>query len=144
MSPSLKPKDHAEAVALFRAQVIGPLTARSLSHGDLAEELRHLGKRRFCPPWLSHSRTYSVTTLERWYYDYRKLGFEGLRPRPRSDRGYARALTQKQRDLILQIAQERPEVSVTVLVRTLVADGRLNKGEVSENDRSPFTGGPWP
>ena len=132
MPDSLKPKDHAEAVALFRAQVIGPLTARELSHGDLAEQLRRLAAKPFRPPWMAHSRTYAVTTLERWYYRYKAHGHEGLRPRPRSDRGYAQALTDEQRQLILRIAEERPEVSVTVLVRTLVADGRLQDDEVSE------------
>ena len=33
----LTPKDHAEAVATFRHAVIGPVCARELSHGDLAE-----------------------------------------------------------------------------------------------------------
>ena len=132
MTESIRPKDHAEAVALFRAQVIGPLTARDLGHGELAEELRALSERRFRPPWLDHSRTYAPATLERWYYAYRAGGLEALKPARRSDRGYAQALTEEQRTLVLEIAQERPEVSVSVLLRTLVADGRLGEGEVSE------------
>ena len=132
MSESIRPKDYAEAVALFRAQVIGPLIARELSHGDLAEEIRKLTQRPFHPPWLGHSRTYARATLERWYYAYRKQGLEGLKPVPRSDRGHAQALTPEQRALIIAIAEERPEVSVSVLVRTLVADGRLGEDEVSE------------
>ena len=39
---SLTPKDHAEAVALFRAEIIGSLTCRELVRGELAEELRAL------------------------------------------------------------------------------------------------------
>ena len=39
----LKPRDHAEAVAVFRAQVIGPLVCRSdWTHGELADALRGL------------------------------------------------------------------------------------------------------
>jgi len=132
MSESIRPKSHAEAVALFRAGVIGPLTARELAHGDLAEALRKLSEQRFRPPWSAHSQTYSVSTLERWYYAYKLAGLAGLEPRPRSDRGYAQALTAEQRRLILGIADERPEVSVSVLLRTLVADGRLAEGEVSQ------------
>ncbi len=59
MPDELKPKDHAEAVALFRAQVIGPVAARRLGHGELAEELRRLTQKHFHPPWASRSRTYS-------------------------------------------------------------------------------------
>ena len=50
MPDSLKPKDHVEAVALFRAQVIGPLTARELTRGELAAELRRLSETSFRPP----------------------------------------------------------------------------------------------
>ncbi len=132
MSESIRPKSHAESVALFRAGVIGPLTARELAHGDLADELRKLSIQRFRPPWAGRSYQYSVSTLERWYYAYKARGLAGLEPRPRSDRGYAQALTDAQRKLILGIAEERPEVSVSVLLRTLVADGRLGVGEVSE------------
>ena len=132
MTESIRPKDHAEAVALFRAQVIGPLTARDLGHGELAEELRVLSERVFRPPWLDHGRTYASATLERWYYAYRAGGIEALKPVRRSDRGYAQALSDEQRSLILDIAKERPEVSVSVLLRTLVADGRLGAGDVSE------------
>ena len=132
MTESLKPKDRLEAVAFFRAQVIGPLTARDLAHGELADELRTLSGKLFRPPWMSRSRTYSVATLERWYYRYKAHGLYGLQPQPRSDRGYAKALTEDQRQLIMQIAEQRPEVSVSVLVRTLVADGRLVEGQISE------------
>lgn len=131
MSESIRPKSHAEAVALFRAGVIGPLTTRELARGELAEELRKLSQTPFRPFWLDRSYRYAVSTLERWYYAYKADGLAGLEPQPRSDRGYAQALTEAQRKLILGIAEERPEVSATVLVRTLEADGRLETGEVS-------------
>ena len=46
----LRPHDHAEAVALFRAEVIGALARRELSRGELAAEIRKLAKLRFRPP----------------------------------------------------------------------------------------------
>ena len=43
MNDDLKPRDHAEAVALFRHALIGALCSRgSLTHGELAAELREL------------------------------------------------------------------------------------------------------
>jgi transposase InsO family protein len=132
MSESIRPKSHAEAVALFRAGVIGPLTTRELVRGELAEELRKLSQTPFRPSWLDRSCYYAVSTLERWYYAYKANGLAGLEPQPRSDRGYAQALTEEQRKLIIAIAEERPEVSASVLVRTLEADGRLEAGQVAE------------
>ena len=47
----LRPKDTAEGVAVFRAQVIGPLLTRAFtSHGQLAEALRALARHKHLPP----------------------------------------------------------------------------------------------
>lgn len=42
MPDTLAPQDHAEAVALFRAQIVGALAAQDLAHGVLKQELRRL------------------------------------------------------------------------------------------------------
>jgi len=128
---TLLPKDHAEAIALFRSVVIGSLTRRELDHGQLREALLALAAERFRPPRLQHTRTYSVPTLERWYYAYRAGGLGALRPRPRSDKGRALELTAEQRTLLLDIRREHPSASVTLILRTLVADGRMEAAAVS-------------
>jgi transposase InsO family protein len=127
----LKPKDHAEAVALFRSEIIGALTRRELDHGELRGELAHLSQVRFRPPGLLHTKTFSVPTLERWYYRYRSGGLEALRPAPRSDRGRAQELTAELRQLILDIRREHRGASVPLILRTLIAEGRLQRSEVS-------------
>lgn len=48
----LRPHDHAAAVALFRAEVVGALARRELSRGELAAEIRKLAKLRFRSPAL--------------------------------------------------------------------------------------------
>jgi transposase InsO family protein len=130
-TPPLRPRDHAEAVALFRAEVIGALTRRELDRGDLAAALRALAQQRFRPPGARHTRQLAASTLERWYYAYRAGGLDALRPQPRSDRGRARALTDEQRELLLDVRREHPTASAPLIVRTLVADGRLPRGAVS-------------
>lgn len=129
----LRPRDHAEAVALFRVQVIGELAARVLNHGDLANSLRELAERRFRPPGRDVSRTYSVATLERWYHRYRKHGIAGVTPKPRSDRGYGRALTEPEQRLLLAVREEHRSMSTKVIVRGLVGKGVLRKGVISLN-----------
>ena len=76
MSDSLVPRDHAEAIALFRAQVIGALTRSELDRGELAAELRELAARKYRPPGSRATKCYGVSTLERWYYAYRRGGLE--------------------------------------------------------------------
>jgi transposase InsO family protein len=127
----LRPKDHAEAVALFRAEVIGALARRELSRGELSAEIRKLAKLRFRPPGRRASKVYGASTLERWLYAYRRGGLAALRPEARADRGRGRELTPEQRALLLDIRREHPGASVPLILKTLARDGRLAQGAVS-------------
>jgi transposase InsO family protein len=131
MSDLLVPRDHAEQVALFRAQIIGPLVRSQLDHGELAAEIRKLAERKYRPPGGRATKRYGVSTFERWYYAYRRGGVDALRPDARSDRGHARELTPKQRELLLDVRREHPGASAKLILRTLVLDGRLPKDAVS-------------
>ena len=138
MSDSLVPRDHAEAVALFRAEIIGGLARCQLDRGELAVELRKLAERKFRPPGRRATKQYGVSTLERWVYAYRRDGLAALRPDARSDRGRARELTPEQRTLLLDIRREHPGASAALIVRTLVLDGRLAKDAVSVSTVARF------
>jgi putative transposase len=133
MDPNdLKPSDQAEAIAIFRATILGPVLLRDLAHGQLATELRALSEQRYRPPGAASTRTYQVPTLERWLYAYRARGLAGLRPEPRSDRGFAQALSDELRELLLDIRREHPSASVTLILKTLTEEGYFEKGKVSE------------
>ena len=130
----LTPKDHAEAVAVFRAQVIGPLVCRSdWTHGELASALRALSTQPVRPPGSPRTRCYAPSTLERWLYQWRQGGLDALKPKRRSDRGHAQALTEEQRALLLAIRREHPRVAATVILRTLVTEGRIARGAITDS-----------
>lgn len=132
MDDDLKPADWAEEQALFRLKVIGPLLCGdAMSHGELAAALRDLSQTRFRPPHAAVSRTYAVSTLERWLYSYRSGGLGALRPKRRSDRGHAKALSDAQRELLLDIRRALPRASASLIVRTLETEGRLEPKQVS-------------
>jgi putative transposase len=132
MSEALSPRDHAERVALFRAELIGSLARRELDRGELAAALRALAAEPYRPPGSTTLRHFGASTLERWLYAYRAGGLPALRPEPRSDRGRGRELTPEQRNLLLEIRREHPTASVSLILRTLIADGRLAQDVVSE------------
>lgn len=134
----LKPKDHAEAIALYRSTIVGGLARRELERGDLASELEALSKQRFRAPRRHGSQSYGVSTLERWYYAYKRGGLDALRPKLRSDSGRGRVLDEATRKLLLDIRDERPEVSVSLIRRTLIADGRLDADAVGETTLRRF------
>ena len=131
MTEVLTPKDHTEAVALFRLGIIGSFVACRLSRGQLKRELREVAAKHFRPPGAMTSRSYSVPTLERWLYAYRKGGLDALRPQRRRDRGHGRALNDTQRSLIIDIRKEYPAASAELVLETLYQEGRLQRGVVS-------------
>jgi putative transposase len=130
MSVQLRPKDHAEEVALFRAQVLGPVLNRELHRGELLAELRVLAKHRFRPPGSTRTRTFSVPTLLRWRRRYLAQGLAGLCPASRRS-GNALAVSDETRDLLLDIRRQHPAVPANLVLETLVLDGRIESGAVS-------------
>ena len=127
----LVPKDHGEEIAVFRSQVIGPLSHRVLTHGELSQALAELSTQRFRPPGSKVTRRFSVPTLQRWYYRFRRGNLAALEPKRRTDRGHAKALEGVTRDLVLAVRRENPSASAKLIVRTLEEKGRLTKGLVS-------------
>jgi len=55
---TLAPQDHAEAIPLFRSEIVGALTRRELDRGDLAQALTELSQQRFRPPLAKPTKTY--------------------------------------------------------------------------------------
>ncbi len=121
----LTPKSHGEEVAVFRHGLIGAIALRSLTHGERISLLRSVSEQRVRPPGSDMTRCYSVPTLERWLYAFKRGGLEALVPQARTDKGRGRDLDPALRDLLCDIRREHPEVSVTLIVRTLRADGRI-------------------
>ena len=129
---TIEARDRAEEVALFRHGIIGALATRdTLAHGELAEALRRIAEEIHRPPEADRTRHFSVATLERWLYAYKKGGLEALRPSGRSDRGRGRELGDELRALLIDIRREFPTASVPLILMTLAADGRLDAGKVS-------------
>jgi transposase InsO family protein len=121
----LTPRNHGEEVAVFRHGLIGAIALRSLTHGERIALLRSLSEERVRPPGSDTTRCYSVPTLERWLYAFKRGGLEALVPQARTDKGRGRDLSPELRDLLCDIRREHPEASVTLIVRTLRADGRM-------------------
>ena len=138
MNESLGPKDRREETAMFRGEVIGALTRQQLGRGELRAAFETLSQQRLLPPGAARTRCFSITTLERWYYAYKKRGLAGLLPRPRSDKGRAKSLTTQQRRLLADIRREYPTASASLILRTLILDGRLDKDSLSASTLRRF------
>jgi transposase InsO family protein len=122
-------QEHAREVAIFRSEIIGSLRHRMLQRGELQQELQTLSQQTYRPPGSVRSQKFSVPTLQRWYYAYKRKGLDGLLPKLRQDRGRGRKLTPELLTLLVDIRRENPEASVPLIVRTLQNIGRMETKE---------------
>jgi transposase InsO family protein len=70
----------------------------------------------------------AAETIRDWLMAYRRGGFDALRPQPRRDQGHARAIPQEVADLLCQLKEETPALSVQAVIeqaREAVADDTL-------------------
>jgi len=74
---------------------------------------------------------FSAASIERYYYAYRKDGFNALVPSERSDKGRCRALSSDAQDRLIEARLKYPDMDATVLVRRLVETDELLGGTFS-------------
>ncbi len=123
---TIEPRDRGEEIAVFRAGIIGSLAHAELARGELKRRMRALSREKFRPPGSDRTRTYGVSTLQRWYYAYKNGGLEALKPKARADRGHGRELTDELKELLLDIRREHRHVPATVIRDTLILEGRMD------------------
>ena len=75
----------------------------------------------------------SERTLRLWLEKYRKSGFDGLLPRPRSDQGKVRSLADDLLREAIAIKEELPERSVSRVIEILEGEKRVLPGKVARS-----------
>jgi transposase InsO family protein len=109
-------------VALFRYTLILPLLRHDRTRDGPKCYLRAaIAAQSHTIP---HSRRHSVSvpTLRRWQHAYRTAGFDALKPKPRRDRGAARALSSDTLDRAEALKRELPSRSARTLADILHRD----------------------
>ena len=122
--------DKAEKTALFRYGLIAPLVLETLPRGELTRRAQEIAARHYDIP-CSGRRAVSVDTLLDWALHYRKDGFAALAPKPRQDRGQARAVPPQTAALIERLKRENPHRTGTALLRELALTSEQNKAGLS-------------
>jgi len=80
-------------------------------------------------PW--GERRYGASTIEDWYYHYRKDGLAGLADIPRKDKGQVRAISPEALGAFLELRRAQPGLHATTLLRQLQVQGVLDPRSVS-------------
>jgi transposase InsO family protein len=109
--------DRSEQIALSRFSAISALVGQGLESAERRQLLRQLSLLDHEQPdgeW----RRYSRETLRRWLRDYQERGLEGLRPRPRRDRGQIREHAELIEEAC-RLRRELPERSADQIARIM-------------------------
>jgi len=117
-----------EQIALFRFGLISPIL-----NGQVKNQKEYLAKitaQVHNVPYYG-PREYVPKTIYRWLLDYRRGGFEALKPKKRSDHGKSRKISLELKEKLLNLRKEHPDLSVSLFYDQLVAKGEILPSEVS-------------
>ena len=108
--------DHRHAVALFRYGLIADLVRLDAGSKGLYALIEQKAAGKYTIPGSNRTRV-AAETLRDWLKRYRHGGFEALLPKPRADRGQPRSLPAEAVDVLLEIKEGNPALSVQLVIR---------------------------
>ncbi len=116
-------------LALFRFSLIAPLVNQTVT-GTAKDYLEQVCARPHQVPGMG-LKELSPNTVRRWLFDYRHHGLEGLKRKPRNDRGLSRTLNAEMAQAIKEMKMLNPHKTATCIYHTLLSDGALGSPPVS-------------
>lgn len=121
MTPPIDPTLASDAerrkqVALFRYGLIADLVQLPLHHRGLYKLLVAKAEREYEIPGTLR-RHVAAETMRGWLRDYRRGGFDALMPKVRSDLGAARAIPPRVVDLLCELKDADPDLSIPLVIR---------------------------
>jgi transposase InsO family protein len=108
--------DRRQAIALFRYGVIAELLQLPPGGTGLYRQLADKAARDYSIPGSTRTRI-AAETIRDWLQAYRRGGFDALLPKPRADRGQARALPAAVVEALLTTKEDHPKLSVQLVIR---------------------------
>ena len=121
MSERIDPEERRTAIALFRYTLILPLLRDEFEPGGKGRLREQIAAGYHEIPY-STRRSVSVPTLARWERQYKQDGFDGLKPKPRDDRGQPRTISPETLDRAEALKRQQPHRSSRSIVQALSMD----------------------
>lgn len=117
-----------ENIALFRYGLIAPLLNGQVE--SRRDYLAEICSQVHQVPYRG-AKEYKAKTIEEWLRIYGKEGFDGLKPKSRSDKGQARSIPLETKESILGLREQRRDLPVSMFYELLVQKGIIKKREFS-------------
>jgi putative transposase len=116
-------------LALFRFSLIAPLINGTVT-GTAKDYMEKICSRPHQIPG-SGLKELSPNTVRRWLSEYRRFGLEGLKRKPRNDKGLSRSLTSEMTQSLMEMRKLYPHRTATSIYYELLANGALGDPPVS-------------
>src|SRR5690554_1759331 len=124
-------EESRKKIALFRYGIIAPLISGTYDEQKTRKEFfAHASLRTYTNPSGEETKV-SASSIERWYYNYKKGGFDALLPQRRSDTGRSRKLDDDIQSQIRYLKKEYPRIPSTLIHQKLIDNGTIVKGDIS-------------
>jgi len=117
-----------EKIALFRYGLISPVL-----NGQVKKQKEYFQKeatKTHNVPYYG-PKNYGPKTLYSWLRNYRRGGFQALKPKRRSDRGKSRIITGKLKEKIVELRKKQMDYSVSLFYDQLVDNEEIYPSDVS-------------
>lgn len=129
------PEKLEEKLALFRFGLIAPVLNED-GRGQNRYFKRMSEKQHVLPD--GTTRTFGWSTFKTWLAAYRARGIDGLRPKPRNDRGRTRKIDSYLTEIIKEMKHAYPFLSSSGIYRMLISEGFVMPGAFSEQTLRKF------
>jgi transposase InsO family protein len=117
-----------EKIALFRYGLISPIL-----NGQVKNQKEYLQKeaaKAHNVPYYG-TKEYVPKTIYFWLRNYRRGGFEALKPKRRSDRGQSRKITGQLKDRLIELRQNNRGLSVKLFYDQMIKKEEFMPSEIS-------------
>ena len=126
-------QEQKQEIALMRYRTIAPLVAGLDDSFPSQAAFYEAASAKGVTAPDGRLRHFAPATIERWYCDYNKYGFDGLMPKGRADAGTSRKLDPDLQEQIRYLKMNYPRMSAAAIFRQLSDNGSISHGQVSES-----------
>lgn len=102
-------KDKEKTVSDFRFGIIADLVYSHASGKELAKLIAEKASRTYTIPFSRKTRI-TQSCVRKWLAAYRAKGREVLVPKTRKDKGTCRAIAEGEKELILKLLEQKPQM----------------------------------
>lgn len=120
------PISKQDAVAFFRFQIISEML--DAPKGYIEATAKNLASRQFNDVVNKRMVKFSERTIFTYYSNYKKYGFDGLKPKTRCDKGTHPGIDPEIITRILELKKELPARSAAKILTMLIIAGKIDEG----------------